>query len=101
MQSGDRVFSVSAYTDNLGVPRHYMSEVTLVDLDAEGRALVETDDGSRWRLLRSQGLAATKADAKLMAAQRLEEMARPFHDLADKLRQEAVALAASEQVVTA
>lgn len=101
MQPGDRVFSVSAYTDSLGVPRHFLNEVTLVEMDADGRALVEMSDGSRHRLLRSQGLAATEAEAKLVAAEKLDALARPFHEQADKLRQEAVALAAAEQVVTA
>lgn len=102
MQPGDRAWTSAAWIDAGGKPVAMVNHVTVVDpthlIKWQG-PLVELPTGERMRVMSIERLAESEADAKRMAADRLDELAKPILDRAAQLRQEAAAAVAAEQVV--
>jgi len=102
MQPGERAWTSAAWIDTGGKPVAVVNHVTVVDPthpSAWQGPLVELPTGERMRVMSIERLAESEADAKRMAADRLDELAKPILDRAAQLRQEAAAAVAAEQVV--
>lgn len=99
MDVGDKVFTVGTWLEShTGKPEAYIFPVVLVSLDPAG-PMVEHENGERRRIWPSVStLAATEAEAKAIAADRLDRLAQPIIDKANALRAEAAALLAAEEV---
>lgn len=103
MDVGDTVWQAGVWMSGNEV-RAVVEPVTVIDLgnvDYKGQGpMVEIRGGERRRMMSIERLAATEAEAKLAAAERLDALAQPILDKANALRAEAAASVAAAEVVS-